>query len=178
MSGYDMQVPPRSWDNINASAQSVRENFRLTDIPKLPIMELLEKVMWQSLNIVRLEVCTHAEMDGALGATSPTAEFIRLREDVYEGAWAGNGRDRFTVAHELGHWDLHTNVLLHRVELGKVLKPYEASEPQANHYAACILMPEKFIRAGDSARELATRFGVSEQSAELRLGYLRRKGKL
>jgi hypothetical protein len=39
---------------------------------------------------------------------------IALREDVYEGAWMGDRRARFTASHELAHFLLHREVTLMR----------------------------------------------------------------
>jgi hypothetical protein len=39
---------------------------------------------------------------------------LALREDVYEGAWGGNGRDRFTACHEFGHFLMHRTVTMAR----------------------------------------------------------------
>lgn len=41
------------------------------------------------------------------GETIPSENRIRIREDVYERACNGYGRDRLTMAHELGHLLLH-----------------------------------------------------------------------
>lgn len=57
---------------------------------------------------------------------------------------------RFTGAHELGHWHLHPNETMHRdrpIE-GMVSKraPREPAEREADHFSACFLIPEHGLR--------------------------------
>jgi Zn-dependent peptidase ImmA (M78 family) len=56
---------------------------------------------------------------------------------------------RFTAAHELGHWCLHPNELMYRDmalngSSGNMVKP--PVEQEADFFAACLLMPEKLMR--------------------------------
>jgi Zn-dependent peptidase ImmA (M78 family) len=103
-------------------------------------------------------------------------------------------RQRFTIAHELGHYFLR-----HRFEEGSVhvdhghsvsyradrkAPSFDIREYEANQFAACLLMPSKMIR-GAIARlsptsglwdfhvvQLATQFDVSEQAMTIRLSTL------
>jgi len=81
-------------------------------------------------------------------------------------------RDRFTIAHELGHYFLHA-------KQGKVpgvafrsLK-YQRQEWEANWFAASLLMPaEEFMQAYERERDpsvLASAFGVSVAAARVRI---------
>ena len=173
----DYRVPPLSWAAIGASADRFRQQFRLDGTPKAPVIELIEQVLDYQLNLVRFEVGSVEEMGCAEGYTCPSGNFIMLREDVYTRACAGEGRARFTAAHELGHWRLHTNIPLARVKHGDGTKPYCLAEPQANQFAAEFLMPERFIDAGDNEDILIQRFGVSWEAARNRLRYLRKNGR-
>jgi len=91
-------------------------------------------------------------------------------------------RQRFTVAHEIGHY------LLHRDEIGDGITDdvlYRSSlsdrrEAQANRFAADLLMPQKLVDEWmDRARALkvdnvitflADKFNVSEAAMKIRLG--------
>ncbi|MEO8608829.1 MAG: ImmA/IrrE family metallo-endopeptidase [Chloroflexota bacterium] len=96
-------------------------------------------------------------------------------------------RQRFTVAHELGHYVLHRT--LSNIFVDSTLTFYRDTnstdgktlqEIQANAFAAELLMPETIIRdylrtyeidlydARDVAN-LASKFGVSEQALTIRL---------
>jgi len=93
-------------------------------------------------------------------------------------------RNRFTCAHELGHYvDAVQRGLFPRTPEDGPLPPFardelatrgtSPSEIYANRYAAALLMPKSavktYIGEGMSSRELARRFRVSEQAMELRL---------
>jgi Zn-dependent peptidase ImmA (M78 family) len=89
-------------------------------------------------------------------------------------------RRRFTIAHEIGHYILHSGEILHydTNELEKIyLRSDNISSPEeaeANHFAAELLMPEelihKFIENDEkSIKVLAERFNVSEDAMRYRL---------
>lgn len=101
-------------------------------------------------------------------------------------------RQRFTIAHELGHLLLHERRKL-IVDSHIYLRDDRSSmgtydeEVDANAFAAELLMPEEMVRTGAEAlidekpamsanqlvRGLAKTFEVSEQAMEIRLGALR-----
>lgn len=91
-------------------------------------------------------------------------------------------RQRFTLAHEIGHFVLHRDLIgdgltddaLYRGRLstGEAFSQYRESE--ANRYAADLLMPARAMRecwrAGmRSYSEFAQAFGVSTEAARIRL---------
>lgn len=97
------------------------------------------------------------------------------------------GRRRFTIAHELGHWELHrsagdeTHARFCRTdEVGgsaEDLRRTKRIEQEANRFAAALLMPADLVR--EQAKELrlnvkllAQRFGVSEMAMQVRLEVL------
>lgn len=174
----DYIVPPRRWIDIGGIADNLRVRFGLQDTPHFPVIEFVEKVLDQRLGMVRFEVGTHSEMQGAEGFTCPHGEFIQLREDVYEGACRGEGRARFTAAHELGHFVMHTGIPLARAKLGDTIQPYRLAEPQANQFAAELLMPGGFIDQLDTAHSIMERHGVSHEAAGNRIKYLSKNGRL
>lgn len=88
-------------------------------------------------------------------------------------------RDRFTIAHELGHYVLHYVWPVRMLK--KALGPTCASrydsnraEWEANWFAAAFLMPQHSFEAawraasGSRVAEMARRFGVSRRAAEIR----------
>jgi IrrE N-terminal-like domain len=82
-------------------------------------------------------------------------------------------RRRFTIAHEIGHFVLHTDRVAPE-RGGKVNQAGRAQEREADAFAAELLMPEHLVRqavlevGADSVR-LAGRFEVSEQAMSVRL---------
>lgn len=79
-------------------------------------------------------------------------------------------RQRFTLAHELGHWSLHRNDKAYFAHTpGPARGRYER---EANQFAAELLMPFPELRkvAGQMAfRELAAHFEVSREAMAIRL---------
>ncbi|MCQ2097650.1 MAG: ImmA/IrrE family metallo-endopeptidase [Fibrobacter sp.] len=78
-------------------------------------------------------------------------------------------RDRFTIAHEIGHYFLHSfagekKICANRRDSNRV-------EWEANWFAASFLMPKYLIDEMSSPNEskLADAFGVSEEAASYRL---------
>lgn len=174
MNDSDYIVPARSWAEIREVSDSLRSRFLPNGTALFPIMELLERVLDHRLDWLRFEVGFKEEMGTAEGLTCPKGSFIRLREDVYDRAWLGKGRDRFTAAHELGHWILHTNIPLARSTRGDGTPQYCLAEPQANQFAAELLMPLSFIKLTDTEDDLMKRHGVSRIAAKNRLKYARK----
>jgi Zn-dependent peptidase ImmA (M78 family) len=172
----DFRVRPRSWDDIGEIADELRGQFGLSQEPYFRIVEFLELVLDQQIGATHFLVGTRAGMEGAEGLTDPAGEFIMLCEDVYHDACQGQGRARFTSAHELGHWMLHTNVPFARIRPDEEPAPFRRSEPQANQFAAELLMPRDFISARDTIGTIIERHGVSADAAGHRLDFLRKKG--
>lgn len=98
-------------------------------------------------------------------------------------------RQRFTIAHELGHFFLdHTGLGTHvdadftinlRSEVSS--EASDSKEIQANAFAAELLMPKSFVLQdiveflpidSGSVKKLARRYGVSEQAMTIRLANL------
>lgn len=104
--------------------------------------------------------------------TSPSGFVIHVDKD--EPAV----RQRFTAAHELGHFVLHKHLVGDRVEDNYLLRSEglsNAVEAEANRFAASLLMPRDQIqRAMESgitgADDLAEAFGVSLTAMSIRLG--------
>lgn len=160
---------PRSWPEIDHIATSFRNNFVASNTEFFPVMHVLELIMVDRLGLLDLKVCTKQEMGNAEGYTAPDGSFIALPEGVYEGAYNNNPRCRFTVAHELGHWLLHSNRPLGRVPAGECVPAYMLTEPQANEFAANLLAPSSLILSTYSEADLQQRFGISKSAARNRL---------
>lgn len=87
-------------------------------------------------------------------------------------------RQRFTAAHELGHFVLHRDSVGERNEDNYLLRSENMSnrqEVEANKFAASLLMPMDLIqgemnRGNSSVSGLANTFGVSPTAMSIRLG--------
>ncbi|MGC1782116.1 MAG: ImmA/IrrE family metallo-endopeptidase [Acidobacteriaceae bacterium] len=97
-------------------------------------------------------------------------------------------RQRFTIAHEIGHFLLHKGTKVHfdedfRVNYRNALSSEATNrdEIEANSFAAELLMPESFLRKdllkiqpdddtiGTAIQSLSVRYKVSPRAMELRL---------
>jgi Zn-dependent peptidase ImmA (M78 family) len=165
MSGPRCEVPPLSGAQIAQIADGIRRNMQIkTD--DFPLIHFLELAMPRLFPGFALEAGLMSDMGANHGLTIPAENVIRLREDVYDGLYRDRGRDRFTAAHELGHYIMHRAVpiVFHRQEHGK-LDVYRDSEWQANTFAGDLLMPRSLALQCCSIKEMTERFGVSSQAA-------------
>ncbi|MEO9601183.1 ImmA/IrrE family metallo-endopeptidase [Parasphingorhabdus sp.] len=91
-------------------------------------------------------------------------------------------RQRFTAAHELGHYIYHRDLLGEGVGDNRAYRTEGTDRPnmnirpiherQANSFAANVLMPKHRLVdvAGETTLGLANRFGVSQEAMRIRLG--------
>ena len=89
---------------------------------------------------------------------------------------SGNdGRDRFTIAHEVGHLVLNHGPSLRDTNMDNIgVTNFDVKERDANQFAAELLMPEEKIRSAinqgiTSFRPLCNHFGVSSSAMCIRL---------
>lgn len=166
MSSLEYIVPPLSTKKIESIASAVREIIGCKT-PYLPIIEIIEFVVPKLISDFTFDIRSKREMKENHGQVDPFNRTLSLREDVYEGAIAGNGRDRFTAAHELGHLILHCDVTLNRSE-GTPKHAYTNPEWQANSFASAILMPRPLVERCPNLRGVISSFGVSREAACVR----------
>lgn len=100
----------------------------------------------------------------------------------------GDGRFRFTCAHELAHWVLHKEFYTQRGETAAMTSAARSSETdlaierQADRLGCYLLMPKGAVKmafyntngsAGNKTTTLAELFGVSRQAMQIRLEEMR-----
>lgn len=100
------------------------------------------------------------------GETIPSENRIRIREDVYERACNGYGRDRLTMAHELGHLLLHRAETITFAREDGDIPPYKDPEWQANTFAGELLAPYEYIK-DMSVIDIARYYGITEKAASI-----------
>lgn len=100
-------------------------------------------------------------------------------------------RKRFTIAHELGHYELHRDKsdlfvdkqFIYRSQNSGNTAVNQQMEQEANMFASGILMPTDFVRqavenanidltSADTIKELAKMFEVSETAMSIRISSL------
>lgn len=100
----------------------------------------------------------------------PNEKKIVISESVYDGAFAGNHRDRFTIAHEIGHLLLHHDANISFARGNDKIQPYEDPEWQANTFAGEVLVPVHLIK-GLKIEEISIKSNVSRQVASIQQKY-------
>lgn len=131
----------------------------------------------KALGIGVLRSTLQPGISGQIGPSNDYSSGFVIKVNRHEA----NTRQRFTIAHEIGHYVLHkekiglgiTDTVLYRSKLSSSL------EVEANRFAADLIMPMKSIRekiAGigrgldrSVAHELAQIFEVSTDAMEIRL---------
>src|SRR3972149_10306252 len=107
-----------------------------------------------SISFTRGAIVKDEPMKGADGrlAALGSSGFITVREDIPE-----EGRKRFVVAHELGHYELHRQQVPTISCTDKAFREWSYRNPietEENYFAAEILMPEEIFNKSIGGREL------------------------
>lgn len=143
-----------------ASAEDLLRVFEVT-APPVPVERIVREMG------VELHRVPDPGWDGAL----------RI-QDGKAVIWVNGGtspmRQRFTIAHELGHLVLHNDETMFRDHI--TLVGYAPKEREANAFAADLLMPRRFVRAHMADRtidQLASLFEVSKPAMKIRYDALR-----
>lgn len=91
--------------------------------------------------------------DKILGAIDQCNKIIYTNENAQYKFDKYKGLYEFTLAHEVGHWDLHCNYLENQLQINKISLSLicrdgdkDFKEQQANKYAAALLMPEYLVK--------------------------------
>lgn len=118
-------------------------------------------------------------LSGALHFHTPEGSSTPELYCRYNNLTESNERQRFTIAHELGHYasgHLTAGQVLFRdtteTFTGRVFDPQEV---EANRFAAELLMPEKYVQNAiqrdgiKTVQDLAKEFGVSASAMRWRL---------
>lgn len=115
------------------------------------------------------------ELKSAYGLTKPNGEIV-LRESTYTGAVEGNGRDRFTLAHEIGHRILHCHQMGMARKAGENVAVFRNSEWQANEFGGDLLAPysELLVYENKEFSLAAAVFGVSPEFIRVRMDKIKK----
>ncbi|WP_438310766.1 ImmA/IrrE family metallo-endopeptidase [Sporosarcina sp. FA9] len=161
---------PTSRKKIRDLTNVLRRAAGLYDEPYFPVVEFLELAMPELFTAFEYEIVCISEMPNEYGVTYPEKNKICIREDVYERAIEGVERDRFTIAHEIGHFILHKpgNIVLARLETIEEIPAYRQPEWQANTFAGELLAPPQIIK-GLNLNEISSKCGVSLQVGGIQL---------
>ena len=155
-------IPYLSKGTISHRAETLLAAFAVehgeVTAPPVPVEEILECHLKLSLGFDNLQ--RRFGVVDVLGAIWIRRREVLVDERLDPEINAGvEGRYRFTLAHEVGHWELHRDLLSDERQLGLpgdlvqtpslVCRKSEAREPiewEADRFAADLLMPDSIVR--------------------------------
>lgn len=148
---------------VAAIAARIRNDYFAKDNPMEGLLSLLEALKGK----VKVN---SSQPDETLSISEDSSFIITIPHNT------SPLRDVFTLAHELGHYFLHTDF----EKPGSVVFNRSGStrdEIEANWFAADLLMPEEAFRIAahefdNNHHKLAARFGVSGAAARVRMSVL------
>jgi Zn-dependent peptidase ImmA (M78 family) len=159
---------PQSRKKLRRLAKQIRDVFRLSDVIPFPVVQLLEAMpdIFSEKGFVYEIVEDDVLPQSVQGDTDVANHYMRIKESVYEGACNGNGRDRFSITHEIAHYFLMSvyGYAFQRNLDGRAVKSYEDPEWQAECLAGELLVPYHLV-VGMSIEEIADKCGVSSLAA-------------
>ena len=122
--------------------------------PPIPVEDIIERSL--NLRFSYEDLQEGYGLEGVIGALYVDLRRICVDLSLVDGG--KEGRLSFTCAHEAGHWVLHRQLIKAATRPGTsqniICRLASAKEPvewQADHFAACLLMPEDSVR--DAFRE-------------------------
>ena len=174
MSG--IPVKPASRQMIWTLVHKIRRALNVANELYFDIIWFVENIMPQIFTDFTFAVLPNEELGNQHGKAIPDENTIYIREDVYEGACTGNGRDRLTIAHEVGHFLMHGNASIEycRTAPGEKLPAYRDADWQADVFGGELLAPTSLIE-GMSAEQIHECCVVSLQCANAQLRALARE---
>lgn len=166
---------------MKTSAERRREPIRAIGVQAARAVR--KDIGFASPTAIEIEVL--AFMRGALVRPAPArgarANLLRVGDRGIIGVAEGLSAEerRWAIAHELGHFEAHADISFHGLCSGEdMVSTYEASgrEPEANAFAAELLMPEDIVRprcdvakvSWEPIKAIARELTVSVTAAALR----------
>jgi Zn-dependent peptidase ImmA (M78 family)/transcriptional regulator with XRE-family HTH domain len=159
-------VPPMSTDALRKFAEKVRSAFVEDDQIEFPIMDVIEFRLGKVFDGFYIDIRDQESMGEDEGRVIGGTKGIALREDIYEGAWGGNGRDRFTACHELGHFLMHRTVTMARTR-EDTDKIFCDAEWQADTFAGTLMMSPRHLGRFADPDDAATTCGMTGAAANV-----------
>lgn len=171
----NFKAAPMSRQSIRAIVKIIKKKCGLENELKIPVCSFFEFIMERLFPNFEWEIVDEYKMKEE-GLTLSANNTIYIRQDVYIKACHGDGRARFTIMHEIGHFFLHgpKRVALCRLAPGKQLKKYEDPEWQADNFAAEFLMDSDLV-IGMDFLEISSECGVTYGASQTRINILEKE---
>lgn len=159
-------VESKSRKDLRNLAYIFRKGLGISDKLYVPIVEIFE-VLPEIFTNFNFEILPDDNFqDGVHAETDICTGHVVVRESVYDGACDGSGRDRMTLAHEIGHYFTicHCGFKLHRSFDHKIVSAFNDPEWQAKCFAGELMVPYELV-GNMRPYEIAEKCGVSLEAA-------------
>lgn len=149
-------------------AEKYRNQFDVVHVELVDIISILEFKLPELFTEFRLIIKATKDLKD-FAISEPHNNRIVVREDIYDGACEGDAFCRFTLAHELGHYLLHSSKLrsLHKspekydTNISN-MNSLESAEKQADMFARHFLTPLRVAyKYRDNPEHLSSVTGVT-----------------
>lgn len=169
MTDIKLIAQPVTRKYLRALASALRSKLQYGIHPSFDIVRFLEIDLpkWDPDFTFLISETLHSP--GVHALTHIHISAIEVLEEVYTRACSGSGRDRMTLAHELGHLILHTDVSLARRDDGQIIRAYEDPEWQAKAFAGELMIPLDVFRTLKDPEDAPNIFGVSREAVEIQM---------
>lgn len=149
MSQFPYIATPQSRANIRANALRIRKALGYEKRFYFPIVEFLEIQYVNFDPDFNLVVVEDEKLEKGVQALAiPEEHVIKVKQSVYDGAVAGIGVHRLSLAHEFGHLVMHgtqSPIMLQRNFSCRKVQAYEDPDWQAEVFGAELLVPHNLI---------------------------------
>lgn len=174
----EYMVEAKSRQELRLLARQFRKQLHLEECLYFPIAEVLDVLAELFPNKFSYEIVEDSEFpEGTHADTDVRTGHIRIRESVYDGACEGKGRDRMTIAHEIGHF-LTLSLCGFKLERNftkKTCPTYRDPEWQAKCFAGELLVPAYLVK-DLSPKRIAAQCGVSVDAAKIQYRHIHEGG--
>lgn len=181
----------KAWDAYSSGQPIEAVTQSRTDASLLNIQNIYNKaqelnISTEPLDIVKVATKIFGIRVFQSDLDRTTSGFIeRVGDDdwvIHINKWESPLRQKFTIAHELGHFVCHKNILMAGTHEDQILfradQGFDPIEQEASEYAANLLMPRetfaRYISEGfNTIEELAKKFKLSSAAIRYRAYNLR-----
>lgn len=157
-----------SEDIIEKKALELRAKLGLEATAAPCMLTVLEGFQRRARNF-SYRVAEVGELGRCEALMDEAAHTLIVRDSVMEDVRAGRERARFTIAHELGHYLLGHKGMKQRTQSPAAYPTAQdrIEENEANYFASCFLIPTSLAWDVVSPQDIAMRYQVSSQVAEI-----------
>ena len=173
----DYIVEAKSRRDLRSLANILWYKLKLKDCIYFPIVQILDVLMEIFPSEFSYEIVEDSELpEGTHADTDVRTGHIRIRESVYDRACRGEGRDRMTIAHEIGHF---LTICVYGFKLERNFRnedfpPYRDPEWQAKCFAGELMIPAHLVM-NMSPEQISEKCGVSLDAAYVQYRHIHKE---